>query len=250
MSPHQSTALHRKSVPSLKSIRSWHELKQQVLKSVRLLDPWFRQASVLLCIALVAHLSPAWGNERDPLQSEFLLLGSLENLLSFPTTQEALDECVASKDESCLQLYSRFRRAVQRLFDAGVETALKRTLTAVEAECRAAASPGSTPFSPWQSCRGAVTALYFFPSKAQDRAILAHLRTLNAAVLRNALVDSQGFTGDWVYNRPDPQRWIMFVESVPTLKGQGLNAVFSSPPKPHTGISLLDPRYKPAGSDR
>jgi len=200
-----------------------------------------RYAAAVTCIALVACSSLATPDERP--ETDFYLLGSLENLLRFPTTQEMLDECVKRNDATCVDLHSEFSQAVVRLFDKGSEAALKRTLDAVGTECRAASGDRAT-VSKWQGCRGAVAAFYFFSSNAEDRAILMHLATLDPEVLRNAFVESHGYTGDWVYNRPDRQRWIAFVEARPTLRDQGMIPVFANPPTPHTGISLLDPRSR------
>jgi hypothetical protein len=201
---------------------------------------WY--AAGVTCIAFVACSSLATPDERP--QTDFYLLGSLENLLKFPTTQEMLNECVKRNDATCVDLHSEFSQAVVGLFDKGSEAALKRTLDAVGTECRAPASGDRVTVSRWQGCRGAVAAFYFFPSDAEDRAILMHLATLDPEVLRTAFVESDGYTGDWVYNRPDRQRWIAFVEARPILRDQGMIAVFANPPKPHTGIDLLDPRSR------
>jgi hypothetical protein len=200
--------------------------------------------SALLFILAAGCSSRQAAEDVQPSEQVFLMLGSLGSLLKFPASQDVLDECVKKKDQTCLELYAAFRTAVLELFEDGRPAALKRTLTAVRTTCRTPEQVRGT-VSRWQSCRGAVTAFYFFSNDAEDRTILAHLSTLEPIVLRNALLESHGYAGDWVSNRPDRQRWIAFLGSASTLQDDGIANVFVSPPKPHTGIELLLPPQYP-----
>jgi hypothetical protein len=174
----------------------------------------------------------------------FVFLGALGNLLDFPADQARLDACVAEKDEKCLALHAQFHDAVRQLFSDGSAQALKRTL-AVEAHCKSPTPPPSElAISRWQRCRGAVVAFYFFSSDEEDRKILNHLSALEPAILQNAFVESKGYAGDWVYNRPDRQRWIAFMRSVSVLRDERIAEVFSGS-KPSSGIALLVPAPVP-----
>jgi hypothetical protein len=198
----------------------------------------------LSCVVVGACSTPPRAHVEDGSQTSdrvFVLLGALGNLLDFPADQARLDACVAEKDEKCLALHAQYRDAVRQLFSDGPAEALRRTLAAVDAQCKSPAPPSSErPISPWQRCRGAVVAFYFFSSDEEDQRILKHVSALDPFILQNAFVESKGYAGDWVYNRPDRQRWSAFMRSVPALRDQRIAEVFTDA-TPSSGIALLAP---------
>lgn len=186
---------------------------------------------------------------NDGLRQAFSELGSLENYLDSPSTPEGLNACFKDSNPLCWKQYARLRMAAMKLFDHGPEVALQRTLKAVSEECKAPAQNRGELFSPWQTCYGAVSSFYFFSTDSEDRQIIESLRKLDQSVLWNIFVESKGYSGDWISNRPDRQRWIQFLSTLTVLDKdavgrQGYINVFSHPAKPHTGIDLLDPRLK------
>lgn len=63
-------------------------------------------------------------------------------------------------------------------------------------------------------CVGAITALYFFEKPDQDKMILDRLPNSSPRVL-NWLTE---FRFEWIYNRPNPQRWIEAIENIPNIQ--------------------------------
>ncbi|MGP0017641.1 MAG: hypothetical protein ACLPHP_03650 [Candidatus Sulfotelmatobacter sp.] len=203
----------------------------------------------LAALTLLAAPSASKEPADSGLRQAFTELGSLENYQDFPSTPEGLNACFKDSNPRCWKQYARLRRAVQKLFDHGPEVGLQRTLKAVSEECNAPAQNTGGLFSPWQTCYGAVSSFYFFSTDAEDHQIIESLRKLDQSVLWNIFVQSKGYSGDWIANRPDQQRWIQFLTSLTvldkdTVGRQGYINVFLHPAKLHTGIMLLDPRLK------
>jgi hypothetical protein len=202
--------------------------------------------ALLLTLGFSAGISCA----SDRLQEAFAELGAVGFLQDFPHSRQRLEACAQQNDRRCLEQYRKARLAALVLFDQGRETALKRTLDAIAAHCRTPVTGRQSDWlSPWQACNGASSAVYFFASDAEDRAVIEFFRNLDAAVRWNMFVESKGYSGDWVRNRPDKQRWAAFIDSWQALDKHaggraGYRKLFLSGGEPHTGIPLLDPGFR------
>lgn len=123
--------------------------------------------------------------------------------LESPYTQERLAHCKAIEHEACLGLFNRARVAKKRLFSMGRGQALQLTLDTILKECGDEATDDAAV------CGGAVSALYFFPTESDDRALQAFF--LGAPSILNRVVDVDS---TWLLNRVDKQMWRAWVSTL------------------------------------
>jgi hypothetical protein len=168
--------------------------------------------------------------------------------LDQPTTVDALKHCVKEKNQSCLSAFKAERHVARVIFSHGREAALKTTLHAIAEYCNISAQNKNNK-EEWRKCRGAVVSLYFFHSDSEDQRIVHFFSKLPPAVVSNIFVESQSYSGDWISNRPDKNRWPALINSFDFLdrspEGRaGVRSIFLDAPPPVNTLALVDPQFK------
>lgn len=198
-------------------------------------------------ISLLTIASNSCGQDIKP--DPFVTLGHLDKYLEFPANREQLDKCFADNNRLCLSLYASQRAAVADVFSRGRPEALRRVLDAISKRCGKQAFAAGPLEASEDSCRGATTFFYFFRRNDEDIAIVNFLKTLEPEVLWNMFVESKGYSGDWVSNRPNRSRWLNLIRSLDILDRDppgrtGYENIFLHPSSPHSGVALLDPGFE------
>jgi hypothetical protein len=149
------------------------------------------------CNALVISFALLVGcNDQQSVFSSLALINSGKN---FPYTQEKLALCQETKDESCLKAYQQVKTAKKSLFSNSREQALQLTLDTISKRCVKQQKNVEEELT----CTGAITALYFFPTKHDDDSIRGLLSGTSEGVLRNVVSNGNM----WLLNREDKSAW-------------------------------------------
>lgn len=128
--------------------------------------------------------------------------------LQYPPNRNVLDACFKNNDRSCINAYERVQEAkktLREIIDRDESFALANTLNKIFVHC--GGNAGDSDFS----CIGAVIALYFFNEERHQQPIMDALSKSGGDVI--SLVFGHHYP--WFFNRPDPDRWIVFVNSLP-----------------------------------
>ncbi len=134
--------------------------------------------------------------------------------LEYPPRKEILESCWKSRDRGCLDAYlsvQQGKKIVLNNKDIDPNRTLSFTLDTICKQCDMALDHHKG-IGVESECIGAVTALYFFNSEDEDKIILNRLEKASPLVLDWVL---DGPRAEWFYNRPDPERWIDFVNNLP-----------------------------------
>ena len=213
--------------------------------------PAARLAAVLL-LCTIARLDakvPIPQKRVDTLANAFARLGVA--YLDIPDSPDQLADCVDQKNYACLSLYKLGRAAVQSIFDQGRDTALKRTLAALQTHCRQPETGEKRNVtSPWNTCTGAVTALYFFYRRPEDDEIRHAFAQFDPPLIKHIFEDAEG-AGEWCNNRSDKEAWLTLIESWTVLdqpnegghSRKGFETVFGFPAPASSWLLLIDPEY-------
>jgi hypothetical protein len=179
---------------------------------------------ILLAISAVAACS-ARGNRKGDLepalQEAFRAIYLSTYGLNYPGDDEGLANCIAHKDEDCLKTFNRVMDAKQFIVDqiqADPERVLNITLDTIFTYAELIPDPTARLKSSDEGLKeqltytGAMMALYFFDQYEQDHVIFNRMKTAPSKILNN-LFSTAAYA--WLYNRPYPERWITFVETLP-----------------------------------
>lgn len=184
----------------------------------------------LLCIfviilqshaAIVSAAVSGDGKLELELQEAFRAFHIVHYGLEYPWTQDLLDGCYAGKaDYPCVKYFERVRDAkhfVSAQVRANPDRTLQITLDTIFSSGRPSpmglSHAGQEENFGEATYYGAIMALYLFNRDEQDRQILARMKSASPKVLN----DLFNISYEWLHNRPDPQRWVIFVE---TLSGK------------------------------
>jgi hypothetical protein len=132
-----------------------------------------------------------------------------------------LATCTPEKDEPCYKIFNRVMDAKQFIVDQiqlDADLVLGITLNTIfdfaelipDYEQWVKLHPGKS-IPEELTCQGAIIALYFFDQDDQDRVILNRIKTASPDILDRLFHKNY----EWHYNRPDRDRWVAFVESIP-----------------------------------
>jgi hypothetical protein len=127
--------------------------------------------------------------------------------LEFPPNEKVLETCKKNNIESCLRVYKKVQAAKKVIQDAIADDdtlALNSTLNKIVTKC--ADEKSGDDFT----CVGAVVSLYFFDSEKYQRHIMDALSNSGSNSIK--LVFSHQYP--WFFNRPNPDKWIAFVNSL------------------------------------
>ncbi len=180
--------------------------------------PFFLILSILLSSVACANSAEPSDDLESSLHEAFKAIYLSHFGLEFPPNQEIANICYATQDESCLSTFERVmdgKRYIVSQVRADADRVLQITLDTI---FRYAAIPDNGTRQTDEDLieestagYGAVMALYFFDRYGQDRKIVGRMKFATPEVLRSLFrIDYE-----WQYNRPDPQRWIDFVEALP-----------------------------------
>jgi hypothetical protein len=128
--------------------------------------------------------------------------------LEYPPSKKDLDICKNKKIESCLRVYTAVQDAkkfIHEVIERDESLALSDTLNKITVKCGVENSMKDL------TCVGAVISLYFFDKEKYQQQIRDALTSSGNSVIK--LVFSYRY--EWMYNRPDSDRWIAFVNSLP-----------------------------------
>ena len=214
-------------------------------------------ASVAATLLLLCPLAPLNAQASTPKRNVDTLANAFARLgvayLDIPASPDQLSDCVDQKNYACLSLYKLGRAAVQRIFDRGRDTALTRTLDALQTHCRQPeAVDKRNVTSPWNTCSGAATALYFFYKRPEDDKIRHAFAQFDPSLIKHIFEDAEG-AGEWCNNRPDKEAWLTLIESWEVLDQpndgghtrKGFATVFGFPAPTASWLLLIDPEYIP-----
>lgn len=167
---------------------------------------------------------------------------SLSHLgLEYPPDNDRLSSCTGG----CLEVFNRVMDAKQFIMaqaHAMPEKTLGITLDAIFHYALQIPAASSRPKSPDEglsessTCFGAIIALYFFDRDAQDRIIFDRIKSGPPEVLDKLFV----LDYEWLHNRPNPERWVVFVDSLPEKN-------FPAPFKKHIIETLRKKDFKKFG---
>jgi hypothetical protein len=206
-----------------------------------------------LCVLIVSLLAPAAAcaasSKRSDdlertLQDAFRAIYLSHFGLDFPADEDRANRCYVNRDEPCLRTFERVmdaKRYIVAQARADPGRVLQITLDTVFQYGDMISDPASRTaegegFFEASTCDGAIIAFYFFDRDEQDRKILDRLKSASPKVLERLFVTYY----EWHYNRPDPQRWIAFVEALPERS-------FSAPFKKDTKDSFRNTTRKRFG---
>jgi len=177
---------------------------------------------IVLALTLVAACNAkdnGSGDLEPELQNAFQAIQLSIGGLDYPGDEEGLASCIAYKDKDCLKTFNDVIDAKQFILaqiQADPERVLNITLDTIFTY--ADLIPVSKiPFMHPDELKnerlaytGAIIALYFFNRDKQDQVILNRMKKAPLKVLKKLFrVDV------WLYNRPQPERWVTFVETLP-----------------------------------
>lgn len=128
--------------------------------------------------------------------------------LDYPYSQEQLARCQEVENQRCLKTYERVKSAKKMLLERGRTEALQMTLNAISEEC---VSDEITI-----SCRGAITALYFFTSSEDD----ATIREFLSSTPHQVLVKTYEVENIWLSVRHDKARWREWITQASQLTSE------------------------------
>jgi len=163
----------------------------------------------LLLLSLCGCSGPA--NADKELESE--LTKAYEDLylsmygLEYPPNEKVLQTCKKNNIESCLRVYKKVQTAkkvVQNAIARDEPLALTTTLDKIVNKCSSEKSEDDF------TCVGAVVSLYFFDKEKQQQQIMDALANLSSHSVK--LVFNHQYP--WFFNRPNPDQWIAFVNSL------------------------------------
>lgn len=184
--------------------------------------------SILLVLSFLRPLGPCAaadnraGDLTSALHEAFSAIYFTHYGLDFPPNQDIVDKCYAYKDKGCMKVFNEVMDAKQFLMaqvKADPDRVLNITLDTIFEYAEKTPDPDKrkTPdegFTEATICNGAIIALYFFNQEKQDRLILDRVKTASPKILRLFFVTYY----EWQYNRPDPEPWVKFVETLPEKK--------------------------------
>lgn len=130
--------------------------------------------------------------------------------IEYPPSKKVLSSCWKGHDRACLDTYFDVQQGKRVLIhnkDSDPERALSFTLDTICSQCDKPVDHIKN-ISSEMECIGAIKALYFFNNPAEDMIIVNRLEKASPRVL-NWVLD--GPRAEWYHNRPDPGRWIEFV---------------------------------------
>lgn len=165
---------------------------------------------LVVCFLLSGCISSASADKafESKLDKAYEKLYSARFGLEYPPNQKILDLCIKHNDKSCLSVYTYVQSAKKFIHEA-IENddpiVLSNTLNKITVRC--ADGNNIKDFT----CVGAVIALYFFDKEKHQQLIRDALAASGNHVIK--LVFSSRY--EWMYNRPDPDQWIKFVDSLP-----------------------------------
>jgi hypothetical protein len=182
-------------------------------------------ASILLVLSFLCPVSACAAADNRPgdlttaLHKAFSDIYSTHYCPDFPPYKRNVDRCYAYKDKACLKAFNEVMDAKQFLMaqvKADPDRVLKITLDTIfeyadktpDRDKRKTPDEGLTEAT---ICNGAIIALYFFNQDKQDRIILDRVKTAPPKILE--LFFPMHY--EWQYNRPDPEPWVKFVETLP-----------------------------------
>ena len=172
----------------------------------------------------------------------------VSRLLGF-TGERQLDFCILTGDTGCLNVFKSVigaKNFLQEQIRRDPHGALELTLDTIF-KLDPAPPPGmQRDFHDELGFVGATIALYFFYTEEQDRMIFQRMEHAPPAVLHRVF-DSSNV--DWLYNRPDPERWISFINALPDSIVRSrvkwhLSSCLETPPFDKSVIMLERPEKK------
>jgi hypothetical protein len=177
---------------------------------------------ILLALSLAAACS-AKDNRSDDLETAlhhaFRAIYLSTYGLNYPGTDEGVAYCIAYKDKDCLDTFNYVMDAKQLIvaqIQADPERVLNITLDTIFTYAELIPDPktrqDSSGIIPNEQTTytGAIMALYFFNRDEQDQVIFNRMKNAPLKILEGL------FGADaWLYNRPHPERWVTFVETLP-----------------------------------
>jgi hypothetical protein len=134
--------------------------------------------------------------------------------LEYPPSKKVLESCWEGRDRACLDTYldvQQGRKILIHRKDTDPARALSFTLNTICKQCETPADNEKGVGSEME-CIGAIKALYFFNSPDEDMMIIKRMENASPRVLGWVL---DGPRAEWYHNRPDPDRWIEFVNRLP-----------------------------------
>ena len=170
-----------------------------------------KHAIVMLSVLLLGGCSQpanAGKNFETQLDNAYEALNVARLGLDYPPNQEILDNCVKDNDSSCLRAYKRVQEGKKFLLAAisrDEDRVLRITLNRIETKC--ASEKNGDSFI----CIGAVVALYFFDKQHHQPQIMDALLNKGENLIKWVFF----MRFEWMYNRPDPDQWIAFINAVP-----------------------------------
>jgi hypothetical protein len=179
---------------------------------------------ILLALSLAAACSAKDNRSGDlepALHKAFRAIYFSTYGLDYPGPDEGVADCIAYKDTDCLKIFNRVMDAKQLIVDqiqADPERVLNITLDTIftyadliSAQKTRQDSSGIIP-NEETTYTGAIMALYFFNRDEQDQVISNRMKNAPPKVLEELFYTA---AYAWLYNRPHPERWVTFVETLP-----------------------------------
>jgi len=178
---------------------------------------------ILLAFSLVSACSAENnrnGNLEPALQNAFRAIYYSTYGLDYPGDEEGIAHCIAYKDEECLKIFNRVMDAKQFIvaqIQADPERVLNITLDTIFTYAEFMPDPKAKQSDPDEELHdvstdiGAIMALYFFNRDEQDQVILNRMIKAPLKILEYLFYHPHA----WMHNRPHPERWVTFVETLP-----------------------------------
>jgi hypothetical protein len=184
----------------------------------------------LICISILLALFPvitcsAKDNRSDDLEpalhKAFRAIYLSTYGLNYPGTEDRVANCIARKVKDCLDTFNDVMDAKQLIVDqiqADPERVLKITLDTIFTYAELVPDPKIPLKDPNEGLHeestytGAIMALYFFNRDEQDQVILNRMKKAPLKVLEELFYTA---AYAWLHNRPHPERWVAFVETLP-----------------------------------
>jgi hypothetical protein len=145
--------------------------------------------------------------------------------MGYPENEKRLDDCIKNRYKDCLGCYSAVKRGRDYLLkriSEDPDRTFKITLDNILYYCNKdllrdyrsnehifQAERYNLKIS--TLCDGPIISLYYFDQDKYDSIILERLKHAPPKVINEFFIIDY----EWMYNRPDPKRWIRFLEKLP-----------------------------------
>lgn len=137
----------------------------------------------------------------DSLQTSFGAIYLARYGLNYPNSKTALNSCVQSNNQQCLDTYKYVTDAKNKIISLSNSETLDATMNIIEKSCLLE--------DEYSYCYGGIMSLYFYDSPEYDLQIISRIKEFSQTL--GTTLFKYGYL--WYHNRPEPAIWIDYISS-------------------------------------